>query len=40
MQTRKYIKKKFEKILSPFNENLKIKWPIKKYIISKKDARA
>jgi dTDP-4-dehydrorhamnose 3,5-epimerase len=33
-------KKKFEKILSPFNENLKIKWPIKKYIISKKDARA
>ena len=28
-------KKKFEKTLSPFNENLKIKWPIKNITISK-----
>lgn len=33
-------KKNFERTINPFEKNLKIKWPIKKYIISKKDAGA
>lgn len=32
--------KKYEKIINPFNRDLKIKWPIKKFIISKKDVLA
>ena len=33
-------KKKFEKIINPLDTNLNIKWPLKKYILSKKDASA